>query len=109
MKIFSEVIGNMTTDPQWAEKLKNTKIEYLELDQWTAQKSRFIAKGSDGQEYAVALKRHSQIENGVSSCMPENSSLIRCICLGYFSSKLTYSFPPFKYVHISEALTEVII
>lgn len=26
--------------------------------------SRFIAKGSDGQEYAVALKRHSQIENG---------------------------------------------
>ena len=46
MKIFSEVIGNMTTDPQWAEKLKNTKIEYLELDQWTAQKSRFIAKGS---------------------------------------------------------------
>ena len=58
MKIFSEVIGNMTTDPQWAEKLKNTKIEYLELDQWTAQKSRFIAKGSDGQEYAVALKRH---------------------------------------------------
>lgn len=55
MKIFSEVIGNMTTDPQWAEKLKNTKIEYLELDQWTAQKSRFIAKGSDGQEYAVAL------------------------------------------------------
>ena len=64
MKIFSEVIGNMTTDPQWAEKLKNTKIEYLELDQWTAQKSRFIAKGSDGQEYAVALKRHSQIENG---------------------------------------------
>ena len=50
MKIFSEVIGNMTTDPQWAEKLKNTKIEYLELDQWTAQKSRFIAKGSDGQE-----------------------------------------------------------
>ena len=47
MKIFSEVIGNMTTDPQWAEKLENTKIEYLELDQWTAQKSRFIAKGSD--------------------------------------------------------------
>lgn len=64
MKIFSEVIGNMTTDPQWAEKLKNTKIEYLELDQWTAQKSRFIAKGSDGHGYAVALKRHSQIENG---------------------------------------------
>lgn len=64
MKIFSEVIGNMMTDPQWAEKLKDTKIEYLELDQWTAQKSRFIVKGADGQDYAVALKRHSQVENG---------------------------------------------
>lgn len=64
MKIFSEVIGNMTSDQHWAEKLKNTKIEYLDLDQWTAQKSRFIAKSTDGEEYAVALKRHSQVENG---------------------------------------------
>lgn len=64
MKIFSEVIGNMTTDSTWVEKLKNAKIEYLNLDQWTAQKSRFIAKGTDGTDYAVALKRHSQIENG---------------------------------------------
>lgn len=54
----------MTTDSTWVEKLKNAKIEYLNLDQWTAQKSRFIAKGTDGTDYAVALKRHSQIENG---------------------------------------------
>lgn len=63
MQIFSEVIGNMISDPIWAEKLKNSNIIYLDLDQWTAQKSRFIAK-SDRTEYAVALKRHSQIENG---------------------------------------------
>lgn len=62
--MFSEVIGNMMSDPAWTEKLKNSKIEYLDLDQWTAQKSRFIAKSSDGEEYAVALKRHSQVENG---------------------------------------------
>ena len=77
MKIFSEVIGNMTTDPQWAEKLENTKIEYLELDQWTAQKSRFIAKGSDGQEYAVALKRHSdtyRIETGIGRRIEKDCS-----------------------------------
>ena len=43
----------MTTDSTWVEKLKNAKIEYLNLDQWTAQKSRFIAKGTDGTDYAV--------------------------------------------------------
>lgn len=64
MKMFSEVLGNMITDPAWEGKLKNAAIEYLNLDQWTAQKSRFIAKTADGVEYAVALKRHTQVENG---------------------------------------------
>lgn len=64
MKMFSEVIGNMETDPSWNGKLKNIQIEYVDLDQWTAQKSRFIAKSEAGTEYAVALKRHSQVENG---------------------------------------------
>lgn len=64
MKIFSEIIGNNITDPQWNEKLKNSRIEYLDLDQWTAQKSRFIIRQENGEEYAVALKRHAQIANG---------------------------------------------
>lgn len=41
MKMFSEVLGNMVSDPSWNGKLKNVKIEYLNLDQWTAQKSSF--------------------------------------------------------------------
>lgn len=64
MKMFSEVLGNMESDPVWKEKLKNIPVEYVNLDQWTAQKSRFIAKSDAGTEYGVALKRHSQIENG---------------------------------------------
>ncbi|MCM1440655.1 MAG: hypothetical protein NC131_15870 [Roseburia sp.] len=64
MKIYSEVIGNVYTDTNWAKKLKETEIEYLDLDQWTAQKSRFIVKSSAGAECAVALRRHSRIENG---------------------------------------------
>lgn len=64
MKIFSEIIGNLFTDKAWADKLKKSKIEYLPLDQWTAQKSRFIARDEKSTEYAVALKRHSQVENG---------------------------------------------
>lgn len=64
MKMYTEILGNIFTDSHWAEKLKNATVEYLDLDQWTAQKSRFIAKSSEGTEYGVALKRHSQIENG---------------------------------------------
>lgn len=64
MKMYTEVLGNMLNDSTWAEKLKNATHEYLNLDQWTAQKSRFIAKSNEGTEYGVALKRHSQVENG---------------------------------------------
>lgn len=77
MKIYAEVIGNMNTDRNWTEKLKDSKIEYLDLDQWTAQKSRFIAKGTDGMEYAVALKRHSQVEDGdILEYDPENNRAV---------------------------------
>lgn len=64
MKMFSEVLGNILTDYTWSDKLKNAAIEYLDLDQWTAQKSRFIAKSKQGTEYGVALKRHTQVEDG---------------------------------------------
>lgn len=64
MKMYTEVIGNLFTHPEWTDKLKDATIEYLELDQWTAQKSRFIVKSNEGTEYGVALKRHSQVKNG---------------------------------------------
>ena len=34
MKIFSEIIGNLFTDKTWADQLKKSEIEYLNLD-WT--------------------------------------------------------------------------
>ena len=64
MKIYSEVLGNLYSDADWHQKLKEAEIEYLDLDQWTAQKSRFIVKTTAGTECAVALKRHTRIENG---------------------------------------------
>lgn len=63
MKVFTEIIGNAHS-PEWKEKLAGTDTENLFLDQWTAQKSRFLAKSDKGEEYAVALKRHSQIVDG---------------------------------------------
>ncbi len=39
-------------------------MEYIPLDQWTAQKSRFLAKSERGAEYPIALKRQSQVVDG---------------------------------------------
>lgn len=64
MKVYTEVLGNMNTNPEWKEKLANVEIDYIPLDQWTAQKSRFLGKGVSGAEYPVALKRHTQIVDG---------------------------------------------
>lgn len=63
MKIHTAIIGN-THAPEWAERAAEADIETVELDQWTAQKSRFVAPGDRGNEYAVALERHSQLLDG---------------------------------------------
>lgn len=54
----------MLQSPEWGEKLKDVEIENIYLDQWTAQKSRFLAKNEKGEEYPIALKRHSQVIDG---------------------------------------------
>lgn len=64
MKVYSEVLGNMNRDAEWKSKLENSEIDYIFLDQWTAQKSRFLAKGASGTEYHVALRRHTQVADG---------------------------------------------
>ncbi|MBD5607696.1 MAG: urease accessory protein UreE [Desulfovibrio sp.] len=63
MEICSEIIGNLH-DPEWREKIGELKIDYIPLDQWTAQKSRFLAKGESGTEYPIALKRQTQVVDG---------------------------------------------
>ncbi|MCX4281808.1 urease accessory protein UreE [Alistipes muris] len=63
MKIYSAIVGNLHA-PEWAERAAEADIETVELDQWTAQKSRFVAPGDRGSEYAVALERHSQLLDG---------------------------------------------
>lgn len=76
MKIFTEIIGNAHS-PQWRDKLEGAHIESIYLDQWTAQKSRFLAKSDHGREYPVALKRQSQIIDGdILSYDPEANEAI---------------------------------
>lgn len=56
MKIYTEIAGNIN-DPEWARRAREAEVEYLELDQWTAQKSRMVIEGANGNRYAVALER----------------------------------------------------
>lgn len=63
MTVYDEILGNIHETP-WADKLADADIESVYLDQWTAQKSRFLAKSDKGTEIAVALKRNSEITDG---------------------------------------------
>ena len=63
MKIHTEILGNLSA-PEWREQARQARIDYVELDQWTAQKSRFVAATDAGEECAVALKRHTQLLDG---------------------------------------------
>lgn len=75
MKIYTEIIGNLQ-DPDWVKRAQDAQIEYIDLDQWTAQKSRFVVKGDRENEYAVALKRHSQMLDGdIIEYLPEQNRI----------------------------------
>ncbi len=63
MNIHTEILGNLH-DPEWADKVRQTEIETIGLDQWTAQKSRFVVRSDRDTEYAVALRRHTQLLDG---------------------------------------------
>lgn len=63
MEIYTEIIGNLR-EPEWAGRAEQAEVEYLDLDQWTAQKSRFVIDSDAGRRYAVALKRHTPIADG---------------------------------------------
>lgn len=64
MKVYTEILGNCNRDHEWAHRLEHCDVDYVVLDQWTAQKSRFLGKGLTGEEYPVALKRHTQVVDG---------------------------------------------
>lgn len=63
-KIYTTILGNIHKDVSWIGKLQGVTVEYLDLDQWTAQKSRFVVRSTTGREYAVALNRHAGVSDG---------------------------------------------
>lgn len=74
MEVITEIIGN-AHQPEWAAKLQGMHIENLFLDQWTAQKSRFLVTSDHGNEYPIALKRGSRIADGdIVAYDPDNGN-----------------------------------
>ena len=63
MEVITEIIGNIHS-PEWAAKLEGLHIENLFLDQWTAQKSRFLITSDHGNEFPIALVRGSRVTDG---------------------------------------------
>lgn len=64
MNIYTKILGNIYNDIEWKKRANSCNIETVVLDQWTAQKSRFLAVSDKGKEYPIALTRHSHINTG---------------------------------------------
>lgn len=76
MKIYTETKGNIR-NPEWRKRAAECTVEYIDLDRWTAQKSRFVAESVDGNEYAVALARHTQLLDGdIIEYDPERHTIV---------------------------------
>ncbi|MBO5903392.1 MAG: urease accessory protein UreE [Tidjanibacter sp.] len=63
MKIYTQIVGN-TASPHWAEATQSIEKEYIDLDHWSAQKSRLVATGSLGNTYAISLDRGRRLNDG---------------------------------------------
>lgn len=64
MEVITQILGNIYHEPEWKRRAEDCNIENVVLDQWTAQKSRFLAKGDKGNVFPIALARHSQVSAG---------------------------------------------
>ena len=62
MIIYREIIGNIAQE-EWNSKLRNAVVTILELDQWSAQKSRMVIE-KNGEQYAILLQRNIRLNNG---------------------------------------------
>ncbi len=63
MEVYTKILGN-THSPEWQPRLKEATIDYIELDQWNAQKSRLLALGESGNPYAMAFERGVRLSDG---------------------------------------------
>ena len=63
MNIYRTILGN-TSSEEWRRRLLGADIDYIELDQWNAQKSRLLAVGVSGRAYPMAFERGERLHDG---------------------------------------------
>jgi urease accessory protein len=61
--IVETIVGN-ATDDAWKTELADAALDYLDLDQWQAQKNRFRTTTEQGLELALSLERNTHLRNG---------------------------------------------
>ncbi len=63
MIVIETPLGNLN-EPQWTTKLVGYTLDWLELDQWEAQKNRLLKSTAGGNEIALALHRGTHLHDG---------------------------------------------
>ena len=63
MDIYTKILGN-SHSKEWNRRLLGATIDYIELDQWNAQKSRLLAVGTSGKPYPMAFERGVKLADG---------------------------------------------
>ena len=56
MEIIDSILGN-ASEPGWEARLQGSVVDWLELTQWDARKTRFRKETISGRAMAVALER----------------------------------------------------
>ncbi len=63
MILVETILGNLDEE-RWRTQLDGVALDYLDLDQWQAQKNRFRQPTAQGVELALSLERHTYLRNG---------------------------------------------
>ncbi len=76
----TEILGNIFS-AEWAARTEPRGVRRIDIDQWTAQKSRFVAYDDFGEEYQFCLKRHTHLHDGDVVAYDANAGLMTVINL----------------------------
>lgn len=76
----TEILGNIHS-AEWAAEAEQLSVRKIDIKEWTAQKSRFVAYDDFGEEYHFCLDRHTQLHDGDVVAFDKGANLITIINL----------------------------
>ena len=76
----TEILGNIHSGG-WNSEAEQLNVRRIDIKEWTAQKSRFVAYDDFGEEYHFCLDRHTQLRDGDVVAFDKGANLITIINL----------------------------